>query len=160
MMIPQPAGALEKAPIEVRLFVPSPIACVGQPALDLEAVLTNSSDQAVELSEDGVVHDISFLKYENGKQIDGTGMLLDLKPGHWITIAPHQSVVVPFTEPITGKAFAVSGLFTVQIGFALILKNPEQYSKFPDSVPSNKAMFFVSNCKGDPAVPPPPASQP
>jgi hypothetical protein len=124
--------------------------CSGRQTIDLEAVLTNSSDEAVELSQNGVVHDISFERYENAKSTGNTGWLLDYPPGKWITIGPHQSVVIPFTEPITDKVFGAAGLFSVQIEFGVLLKNPEQYSLFPGSAPSNKALFLISDCKADP----------
>jgi hypothetical protein len=145
-----PSDASEKRVMTVRLLLPSPMACVGQPSLDLEAVLTNSTERSVELSADGVVHNITFQKYVSGKPIDGTGLLLDFKPEHWITIGPHQSIVVPFTEPITAKLFGTPGIFSVEIEFGVILKNKEQYSVFPGSILSNKTVFLLSDCNGDP----------
>jgi hypothetical protein len=155
-----PLGASEKGSITVRLLVPSPLVCSGQQTIDLEAVLTNSSEEAVKLSQDGVAHSISFERYEKAKSTGSTGWLLDIQPGHWITIAPHQSVVVPFTEPITDKLFGMAGLISVQIELGILLKNPEQYSRFPGSAPSNKALFLLSDCKSDLLVPPPSAGTP
>lgn len=147
-----PLGASDDKAIAVRLLVPSPMACHGQQVIELEAVLTNLSEKSVELSQDGVVHSISIEKYEKAKSIGSTGWLLDIQPGHWIKIDPHQSVVVPFTEPITDKLFGTAGLFSVQIDFGVLLKNPELYSIFPGSAPSNKALFFLSDCKSDPSA--------
>jgi len=129
---------------------------MGRTTLDLEAVLTNSTSESVVLSSDGVVHVISFRKYVGDKPEDGTGRLIDFEPEHWITIAPHQSAVVPFTEPIkekqfsTEKLFGSAGVFSVQIEFAVILKNREQYAKFPGSARSNEVLFALSDCRGDP----------
>jgi hypothetical protein len=131
---------------------------MGQATLDLEAVLTNSTSDSVVLSSDGVVHIVSFRKYVGDKPEDGTGWLIDFEPEHWITIAPHQSVVVPFTEPIkekqfgTEKLFSLAGVFSVQIEFAVILKDREQYAKFPGSARSNEALFTLSDCRSDPAA--------
>jgi len=147
MALVLPLGASEKGKITVRLLVPSPIVCTGQQILNLEAVLTNSSEEAVELSQDGVVHSISFERYEKAKSTGSTGWLLDIQPGHWITIAPHQSVVVPFTEPITDKLFGTAGLFSVRIEFAVLLKNSAQYSIFPGSIPSSDSLFLLSDCR-------------
>lgn len=139
-----------KGLLNVRLLVPSPAVCVGQSTLGLEAVLTNSSEESVELSAEGVVHSVSFRKYVNGKQTNGTGSLLDFKPEQWITVAPHQSVVIPFTEPITDKLFGAAGFFSVAIEFGVVLKKREQYSRFPGSVPSNTVIFLLTDCKSDP----------
>jgi hypothetical protein len=147
MMLPLPSGALEKGSIVIRLLVPSPMVCIGQPTFDLEAVLTNTSQEAVVLSQDGVAHSISYRKYENDKPIDGTGLLLDIKPDHWIKVAPNQSVIIPFTEPLSEKLFGELGLFSVQIEFGVILKNREQYAMFPGTVLSNQAFFLVTNCR-------------
>ncbi len=149
MMFSPCSGASEKGTIAVRLLVPSPMVCVGQQTLDLEAILTNASEQAVELSQDGVVHSISFERFEKATSTGSTGLLLDIKPGHWITIAPHQSVVVAFTEPITDKLFVAGGLFSARIEFGVLLKNAAQYSMFPGSIPSNKTLFLISDCKSD-----------
>jgi hypothetical protein len=156
MALVLPLRASEKGTITVRLLAPSPMICAGQQTLDLEAVLTNSSEEAVELSQDGVVHSISFEKYEKAKSTGSTGWLLDIQPGHWITIAPHQSVVVPFTEPITDKLFGAAGLFSARIEFAVLLKNPARYSMFPGSIPSNGTLFLLSDCKSDPTPAPSP----
>jgi hypothetical protein len=144
--------------LSVRLLVPLPRVCIGRSTLDLEAVLTNSTSESVVLSSDGVVHIISFRKYVGDKPGDGTGWLIDFEPEHWKTIAPHQSVVVPFTVPIkekqfgTEKLFGSAGVFSVQIEFGVILKNREQYARFPGSARSNEVLFTLSDCRSDPAA--------
>lgn len=145
-----PLRASSVGAMTVRLLVPSPVACRGQQTLDLEAVLTNSTGEVVELSEDGVAHHISFQKFDNGRFVNATGLLLDIRPQHWVKLAPHQTVVIPFTEPITDKEFSSVGLFTAQIDFGVFLKNSAQYSTFPGSVQSNSALFLVTECSNDP----------
>jgi hypothetical protein len=153
-----PQIPLKDEALSVRLLVPSPRVCMGRSTLDLEAVLTNSTNENVVLSSDGVVHIVSFRKYLGDKPEDGAGWLIDFEPKHWITIPPHQSVVVPFTEPIkekqfgTEKLFSTAGVFSVQIEFAVILKNFEQYARFPGSARSNEALFTLSDCRSDPTM--------
>lgn len=139
-------GAAEKGAITVRLLAPEPMVCSGQKTVELEAVLTNKSEEPVELSQDGVVHSVSFIRYEvaNSKS---TGWLLDFLPGHWVTIASHQSVVTPFTVPLKDKLFQGIGLFSVSIDFGVLLKDPDQYSTFPASAGSNRVFFMIHECE-------------
>lgn len=144
-----PSKASEKSMISVAPLAPSPKACIGQPTIDLEAVLTNRSEKSIELSADGVVHDVLFRRFVSNKPVDGTGLLLDFKPIHWTNIAPHQTVVIPFSEPITDKVFMTAGLFTVEINFEVILKNSEQHARSQESIPSNRVFFLLAACNGD-----------
>jgi hypothetical protein len=142
-------GAADPAPIAVRLLVPIPRVCAGQKTLDLEAVLTNNSPKTIEISSDGVSYIFAVTKIKDGKSIDERNFLREITPVNWVRIAPHQSVIIPFTEsissdaPFVGPLFTEPGTFAIFIDFAIIQKNSNGKTRLPNSARSNTAMFMT-----------------
>ena len=152
LMLSMHARGADPETIAVRLLAPSPHACIGQPILDLEAVLTNTSAVAVEISPDGVNHAIRLAKYQDGNEVDSGSILRDVEPRSWIQIAPHQSIIVPFSQQMSLKNMKLvsmlssSGLFEVSISFEVITKEHDGSASFKNSVRSNGALFLLSEC--------------
>jgi hypothetical protein len=154
-MLSVTSGASGLEPISVRLLVPNPRACVGQQTLSLEAVLTNNTKKTIEISGDGVSHIIAVTKYKDGKSVGFRNFLREIKPVKWVRIAPHQSVIVPSTEPIgpnapfVGSLFTESGTFAIMIEFAILQRNPDGNAHLPNEARSNEAMFMIGDCSDE-----------
>jgi len=133
------------------LLAPTPIVCVGQGEVNLEAVLTNTSDQQVEISSEGVAHIFAATKFDSDKEVGSSGGLRDVIYRQWVRISPHQSVLVPFSERAKDQFGLANlldspGLIELRIGFQV---NPRERRKdqiLGGTVYSNSVLLPIKNC--------------
>lgn len=138
--------------ISVRLLAPSPLVCLGQSTLKLEAVLTNNGGSTVEISSNGI-GGVYLQKYENGKEIDSRNGIGEPIPGNWVRILPHQTVIVPLSwgigpdEQFGGDIFRTPGAYSIQVNYYLTGKKAGGGHNTFGTVLTNKVMFLISDCK-------------
>jgi hypothetical protein len=156
VLYPVATLAADNNAITVRLLAPNPEVCLGQ-KLGLEAVLTNSGKSAIQVSTIGVRGGISLSRYKEDTPEFVANYLAELIPdaiknGPWVWIPAHQSVSVPFTEPmdqsdpVMEHAYDSPGFFSMQIEFAVFTRSPAKPIEFRGDVPSNKFMFHLVDC--------------
>lgn len=141
------------SPIEVRLIAPNPNVCINQGHVDLEAVLTNSGDQEVEISPEGVAHIFAAQKFEGDKETGASGGLRHIEYRKWLRISPHQTAFVPFFAQ-AGDQFGLSnlldssGTIELHIGFQVSPRDNSKSGSLGGTVYSNSVLLRVRKCAG------------
>jgi hypothetical protein len=151
---PQVVAGLS-SPLSITISLPSRSICVGDASLKIHAILTNSSNKSLEVSPDGVHSVVMLLKYENGKVVETGGYIGEVIPRTWIIIKPHAAASIDFEEAIDGKGpiaanfFALPGIFSLQIEFAIFPRNKFPLASIKGPTRSNEAKFRVDTCHKD-----------
>jgi hypothetical protein len=154
VLYPVATLAADNNAITVRLLAPNPEVCLGQ-KLGLEAVLTNSGKSAIQVSTIGVRGGISLSRYKEDTPEFVANYLAELIPdaiknGPWVWIPAHQSVSVPFTEPmdqsdpVMEHAYDSPGFFSMQIEFAVFTRPRPNLSNFGEMSPPISSCFTSS----------------
>ena len=131
--------------LSVRIVLPQIETCVGAERVSIEAVLTNSGDNPVVVSPDGLMYGVNYSKN------DGQGANLrhesrELEPARWISIGAHQSVILPFTEPTSDSFFKEAGFYKIQIRFGVFQQKGTNF-RMIEALPSNSLFWKLTTCR-------------
>jgi hypothetical protein len=131
--------------IEVRLVSPNPSVCLGSSAVDLEALITNNSGGVAEITPDGIRYGLELKKTDKSGKEDEHHIVRDIEPDNWEILKPHQTVIVPFKESISGTFFADAGIYQIQIRYGAYERTAKGV-QFTRAIKSNVVIFEMKTC--------------
>jgi hypothetical protein len=139
-------SAQAPARIAVRLVAPAPIVCLGSNTVELEALLTNNGESAIEITRDGIRYGVELVKKDNKGKEDRRHIVREIDPDSWETLKPQQTIIVPFKEPITEPFFDRSGVYQIQIRYGVYGRKVDSSAQFSGAINSNSVMFEIKAC--------------
>lgn len=145
VLFQSPSRAELPAGIEVRLVSPSPSVCLESSTVDLEALITNNSGVAAEITPDGIRYGVELEKTDKFGKEDEHHIVRDIEPDDWEILKPQQTVIVPFKESISGTFFADAGIYQVQIRYGAY-EHTARGVQFTGAIKSNVVMFEIKTC--------------
>jgi hypothetical protein len=131
--------------IAVRVVTPHPTVCWGERMIELEAAITNNSDASVEITPQGLGYEVDLTKWDKTGRENRHHIVRDGEPENWQTLGPHQTVVIPFKEPI-GDFFYGPGFYMITEGYGAYTREKGS-TRFTGAINANGVIIEIIACK-------------